>query len=318
MRRFLVVLLLVVFMVFGLSKTIKVGINVFGMANFFARAIYEAMIDEVKKLGGEPIPTVTPDVSSRMNAIEDYISKGVDIIIFSQGDVNMVAPALKEAKEAGIILVSADAGYCEYIDAAVESNNWVMGAMAGSALVNLINGKGNVVMIYHDLGQMVRMRYKMFETILTEYPDIKIVSKFTYAWPGYFPDVKAKMEAVLQAHPNPGDIVGVFAVFDGAGVAAAQAIEEAGLSDYISIVGIDGDPQAYEVMKRGGPFKATVVQDPEGIGRIAVQTAFKLYNGGKIDGKYIYVPARLVTQQEVLSGEAKWWEEKVKKWQAMQ
>jgi len=142
MRRFLVVLLLVVFMVFGLSKTIKVGINVFGMANFFARAIYEAMIDEVKKLGGEPIPTVTPDVSSRMNAIEDYISKGVDIIIFSQGDVNMVAPALKEAKEAGIILVSADAGYCEYIDAAVESNNWVMGAMAGSALVNLITVKG--------------------------------------------------------------------------------------------------------------------------------------------------------------------------------
>ncbi|RKX39519.1 MAG: hypothetical protein DRP20_00595, partial [Thermotogae bacterium] len=64
--------------------------------------------------------------------------------------------------------------------------------------------------------------------------------------------------------------------------------------------------------------KATVVQDPEGIGQTAVRTAFKLYEGGKIDGKYIYVPSRLVTQQEVINGEASWWEEKVRKWQEQQ
>ena len=29
------------------------------------------------------------------------------------------------------------------------------------------------------------------------------------------------MEAVLQANPNPGDIVGIYGVFDGVGVAAA-------------------------------------------------------------------------------------------------
>ena len=317
MKKFLVVLLVLSVSLLGFS-TLKVGVNVFGMANFFARAIYQAMIEEVEAFGAEAIPTVTPDVTSRMNAIEDYISKGVDIIVFSQGDVNMVKPALAEAKRAGIILVSADAGYCEFIDAAVESNNWVMGAMAGTALINLINAKGNVVEIYNDLGQMIRMRTKMFETMLTEYQEVKIVSRFVYAWPGYFPDVKAKMESVLQKYPNPGDIVGVFAPFDGAGVAAAQAIEEAGLADHIVVVGIDGDPQAFEAMKKGGPFKATVVQDPEGIGQTAVRTAFKLYEGGKIDGKYIYVPSRLVTQQEVINGEASWWEEKVRKWQEQQ
>jgi len=289
-----VVLLFVLFGVtlIGSTQDFKVGINNFGQANFFARIGRESLMDEVKILGGTPIATVTASVPERINAIENYISQGVDAIIIQEGDIKMAAPALEEAKKQGIIIVSMDAGTANFVDIVVESNNWVMGAMAATELMNRIDGKGQVVEIFNDLGQMIRMRRKELQAVISEYQDVEIIAGFTYAWPDFFPDAKSKMEAVLQAHP---DIVGVFATFDGVGVAAAQAIKEAGLQDQISVVGIDGDPQAYEEMRQpGSPFKATVAQDPDTMARTAVRMTFKLLNGEEIPRSHIYIPARLV------------------------
>lgn len=289
------VLLFVLFGVsaIGSAKDFKVGINNFGQANFFARIGRESLIDEVKILGGTPIATVTASVPERINAIENYISMGVDAIIIQEGDIKMVAPALEEAKKQGIIIASMDAGTADFVDIVVESNNWVMGAIAATELMQRIDGKGKVVEIFNDLGQMIRMRRKELQAVITEYPGVEIAAGFTYAWPDFFPDAKSKMEAVLQAQP---DIVGVFATFDGVGVAAAQAIREAGLQDQIVVVGIDGDPQAYEEMRKpGSPFKATVAQDPDTMARIAVRIVFKLLNGEEVPRRHVYISAKLVT-----------------------
>lgn len=289
------VLLFVLFGVsaIGSAKDFKVGINNFGQANFFARIGRESLIDEVKILGGTPIATVTASVPERINAIENFISMGVDAIIIQEGDIKMVAPALEEAKKQGIIIASMDAGTADFVDIVVESNNWVMGAIAATELMHRIDGKGKVVEIFNDLGQMIRMRRKELQAVITEYPGVEIAAGFTYAWPDFFPDAKSKMEAVLQAQP---DIVGVFATFDGVGVAAAQAIREAGLQDQIVVVGIDGDPQAYEEMRKpGSPFKATVAQDPDTMARIAVRIVFKLLNGEEVPRRHVYISAKLVT-----------------------
>lgn len=295
----LVVLLTIISGVFavGSAKDFTVGINNFGQANFFARIGRESLIDEVTKLGGVPVATVTDNVPERINAIENYIAQGVDAIIIQEGDIKMAAPALEEAKKAGILIVSMDSGTADFVDIVVESNNWVMGAMAATELMHRIGGTGKVVEIYNDLGQMIRMRRKELQAVITEYQDVEIIAGFTYAWPDFFPDTISKMEAILQANP---DIVGVFATFDGVGVAAAQAIREAGLQDQISVVGIDGDPQAYEEMsKPNSPFKATVAQDPDTMARTAVRMLFKLLNGEKLPRRHEYIPANLVTIEEL-------------------
>jgi ribose transport system substrate-binding protein len=108
------------------------------------------------------------------------------------------------------------------------------------------------------------------------------------------------MEAVLQANPNPGDIVGVYGVFDGVGVAAAQAIREAGLQEHIAVVGIDGDPEAYkEMRKEDSPFIATMAQDPETIARTVVDKVFDLLNGKELEERHIYVPGKLITKDNI-------------------
>lgn len=289
------------------AKQFKIGINNFGQANFFARIGREAMIDEIKKLGGNPVATVTDNVPARTAAIENFIAQGVDAILIQEGDIKMVAPVLKEAKKRGILIASVDAGFTEDVDVIVESNNWILGIMASTALLNKLEGEARIVEIYNDLGQMIRMRRKMLQAMLTEYPSSKIVAGFTYAWPDFFPDVKSKMEAVLQANPKKGDINAVFATFDGAGVAAAQAIREAGRTRDIKVVGIDGDPNAYEEMKKAdSPYIATIAQDPDTIARTAVRKIFEILKGNKGAAGHYYIPGILVTREDVLANPKKY------------
>lgn len=283
------------------EKVFKIGINNFGQANFFARIGKATLEEQIKLNGGEVIATVNADVPGRIASIENMIAQGCDAIIIQEGDINQLSSALIEAKKKGIIIGSMDAGDADFVDVFVESDNEKLGAEAAEKLVELIGGKGNIVEIYNDAGAMIRTRRKAAHEVFKKYPDIKIKAGFVYAWPDYFPDTKAKMESVLQSNPNPGDISGVFATFDGAGLAAASAITEAGLQDSIVVVGIDGDPEAYKEMKKpNSPFKATIAQDPATMAKVCVEQVFELLKGNEIPERHIYIPGKLVTREQLL------------------
>lgn len=280
------------------EKTFKIGINNYGQANFFARIGKASLEDQIKKNGGEVIATVNADVPGRVTSIENMVAQGVDAIIIQEGDITQLAPALKEAKSKGILIGSMDAGDADFVDVFVESDNNQLGTTAAEEMVKLIGEKGNIVEIYNDGGSMIRVRRAAMNKVLESHPDVKIIAGFTYSWPDYFPDAKAKMEAVLQA--NPGKVNAVYATFDGVGLAAAQAIREAGLQDKIIVVGIDGDPEAYtEMQKEGSPFKATLAQDPDTMARTCVDNIFELLKGKEIPERHIYIPGKLITKDNI-------------------
>ncbi len=285
----------------AVGEQFRIGINNFGQANFFARIGRSVMIDEVKKQGGIPISNVTANVPDRIKAIENFIAQRVDAIIIQEGDIKMADPALREAARKGIIIASMDAGISQYVDVVVESNNWVMGAMASCELMNRLSKKGEtprVIEIYNPLGQMIRMRRQELHAVMTEYPGSEIIAGFVYAWPDFFPDIKSKMESVLEANPKRGSINAVFATFDGAGIAAASAIREAGRQNEIIIVGIDGDPQAYEEMsKPDSPFVATVAQQPWLMASTVVDKVFQLLKGKELPKNHFYIPVKLVIKE---------------------
>lgn len=282
------------------EETFTIGINNFGQANFFARIGREALIDQIEKNGGKVISTVNADVPGRVASIENMIAQGVDAIIIQEGDIGELSSACLEAKKKGIIIASMDSGDQDFVDVFVESDNTELGTKSAEYLMEHIGGKGNIVEIINDAGAMIRTRKDAMHKVVEANPDVTIKSSFVYAWPDFFPDTKAKMEAVLQANPNPGDIVGVFATFDGVGVAAAQAIREAGLQEHIAVVGVDGDPEAYKEMKReDSPFIATMAQDPDTMARTCVDRVFDLLNGKELEERHIYIPGKLITKDNI-------------------
>ncbi len=281
------------------EKTFKVGINNWGQANFFARQGKASLEDELAKLGCEVVSTVTDNASDRTDAIESMVQQGCDAIIIEEGDINEVEAAIKEAKEAGIIIGSMDAGTNDYVDIYVSSDNENLGKTSAEQMIDAIGGKGNIVEIINDAGSMIRIRKEAMHSAI-EGTDIKVTDSITYAWPDYYPDVKSKMEAILQAHPNPGDIVAVYATFDGAGIAAYDAVKEAGLQDSIVIVGIDGDPDAYTKMREeNSNYLCTIAQDPDGIARKCCQEVVKLLNGETIEQQTVLIPGILITKDNI-------------------
>lgn len=279
--------------------TYKIGINNFGLANFFARIGKDTMETEIANHGAEVVATVTADVDSRTAAIENMVSQGVDAIIIQEGDISQVAPALKEAKDKGIVIASLGAGDADFVDLYVASNETELGKAAAEQMVKFMNGKGSVCEIYNDAGAMIRMRKDAMHEVIKDYPDISVDYGFVYAWPDFYPDIKAKMEALIQAHPNPGDIAGVFATFDGAGYASAAAFREAGLQDSVVIVGIDGDPEAYKEMALpDSPFKATVAQDPKTMAIDVVQGVIDILDGKQVE-RVIEIPGIVITKDNI-------------------
>lgn len=291
----------------GEEKVFTVGINNFGQANFFARIGRATMIEEIEKRGGVAISTVTADVPSRISAIEDFITRGVDAIIIQEGDVQMAAPALLEAKKKGIIIAAMGCGDADFVDISIDSDDEQLGQGAAKAMLELINNKGKIIEIINDLGAMIRVRKNAMHALVDETPNAEVAWSFTYAWPDFFPDTKAKMEATIQANPEPGQIAAVFATFDGVGVAAAHAIKEAGLQDYIVVVGIDGDPEAFkEMADPNSPFKVTMAQKPDKFAKKVVEQVWLLLEGKEIESRYIAMPGELVTQDDIISGRVKY------------
>ena len=184
------------------ADNFKIGINNFGQANFLGRIGRTVLINTVEALGGTAISTVTDNVPDRIAAIENFIAQGVDAIIIQEGDIKMAAPALEEAKKKGIIIASMDSGAAPFVDLVVESNNWVMGAMAATELMTLTAGKASIVLITNPLGQMIRMRAGELNLVLTEYSESKVIGSIVYAWPDFFPDIQGKMESILTAIPS--------------------------------------------------------------------------------------------------------------------
>ena len=276
-----------------------IGINNYGLANFFARIGKDTMESEITRLGHQYTATVTADVLSRTAAIEAMIAQGVDAIIIQEGDIEEVGPALMEAQARGIIIASLGGGDADFLDLYVASDEYDLGRAAAEQLVHFMGEEGRIIEIYHDAAQFIRERRRALHDVVEEHPGISIEWGYIYAWPDFFPDVKSKTESVIQANPNPGDITGVFSVFDGGGVAAASAFREAGLTAHVTIVGIDGDPDAYsEMLLPDSPFKATVAQDPEAMAIQVVQGVIDLLNGEDVPSR-IFVPAFVVTKDNI-------------------
>lgn len=282
------------------AKTFKVGINNWGQANYFARIGKSSMEDELKKLGCEVVATVTDNITERTEAIETMIQQGCDAIIIEEGNITECETAVLEAKDAGIIIGSMDAGTADYVDIYVSSDNSDLGKITAEALVEAIGGKGRLIEIVYEGGSMTRARAEAAHEVFAQYPEIEVAYSLTYSWPDYDADMMNQVAAVLQANPNPGDIAGVFAVFDGVGLSAYKAIDEAGLKDSISIVGVDGDPDAYAVMQEDDTnYVCTMAQDPETIARTVCDLVVDLLNGKTLESNVVYIPGIKVTPENV-------------------
>lgn len=240
------------------------------------------------------------DVAAVVSRIEDAVNAKADAIVINV-DPAQVNAGLQAAKDANIPAFGMDAGPDPLLVTNVTSNGYAMAAETSVYVADRIGGAGNVVMFVFDAFPPVQVRGVVADAVFKNFPDIAVLDRITPdVQDGGIADSRAKMEALLTAHPEKGSIKAVWAAWDQPALGALQAIEAAGRADEgIVVVGIDANPQARDAIADGGNFEASVAQDFIGIGAATAAAVKRRLSGETIRERVIYVPTTLVTAANV-------------------
>ena len=110
-----------------------------------------------------------------MAQIDNFIAAKVDMIILNAADSKGIGPAVKRAKDAGIVVVAVDVA-AEGANATITSDNTQAGEMACKYITDRLKGKGNVVIINGPPVSAVQNRVEGCQAEFARHPDIKVLS----------------------------------------------------------------------------------------------------------------------------------------------
>ncbi len=274
-----------------------------GVANFTLCCAYfigmsEAISDEAAKHGGVEVRTTDAngDAAKLTSDIEDLIAQGVDGVIINAGPLESATAALEALDAAGIPVVMVDrklAGgpYTSWVG----PDNEAIGVQAGEFIVEQLGGEGKLAVIKGGpadntigLARTEGMLSQVEET------DIEVVTAPDFAdWSE--DGGLAAMEDLLAAHD---DIDAVFCENDSMCLGAQKAIEDAGLTDSIFIVGVDGQKEALKAILDGTNYLATGYNDSDEIGRAGFQRLMEILDGQDVEQDTVF-PSPLITAENV-------------------
>jgi len=279
----------------------SVGVTVGDLANPYFVAIGEGANETAKKLGGPGVKVTTVsskyDLNTQVGQIENFIANKVYIIVVNAVDPKGIAPVLKKARAAGIVVVAVDVG-ADGADATVMSDNTMAGSVACEYLAKQLSGRGNVVIVNGPPVTAVIDRVSGCKKVLAGYKDIKILSDNQ--------DAKGSRDGGLDVMANlltaNQKIDGVFSINDPSGIGAELAIKQAHRSDVKLITSVDGAPDAQNALKnKAGLFSETSAQNPYKMASMAVQIGYDLMNGKAPAQTVTLLPTPAVTKDNVAS-----------------
>ncbi|WLS04827.1 sugar ABC transporter substrate-binding protein [Shinella oryzae] len=232
--------------------------------------------------------------------LQDAASRGVDAIIITMADLRASRAALDAAIKANIPVITVDSGYIPGVLVDITTNNWAMSSDVSPYLLNELGGKGNIIFLRMAEHHGTRKRGDVMETILKEYPDVKVLAEHNIDYTAFFEDTTSTMQDYASRFGE--EINAVWAPWDEPAQAAINVLRGAGLKN-VKVIGIDGHPNAVaEVCKEGSLMIATVSQPFEKMGAQAgewiEQIVEKKEDPAKvIPSKTVYMDAPLVTKQ---------------------
>ena len=248
------------------------GIGFFDAANKGAQ-------EAAKELGDVDIiytgPTDTT-AEGQIEVINSLVAQKVDAIAISANDKDALVPALKKAMERGIKVISWDSGVApegRMMHLNPSSNPLIGNMCVKMAADNLPEG-GDVAILsaaatatnqntWIEEMKKVLPNYKGINIVTTVYGDDKTDKSYTEA------------QGLMKAYPNLKAIIAPTSVGI---VAAAQAVEDAGMTGKINVTGL-GLPSEMAGHVKAGSSKSFAIWNPIDLGYAATMISYNLVTG---------------------------------------
>lgn len=270
----------------------RVGLAVANLQADFFNQIKQSVTAEAAKQGIEVVVAdARGDAATQVNQIEDFVTKQVDAIIYIPAGATAAGVPVKDAREADIPIIAVDRNPPDApADSFIASDSVASAKKLGEHVAELTKGEGSVGILQGQVGTTPEIdRNNGFDQALKENPGLQVVAKQPADWDqdkGF--NIAQNM---LQTHP---DISVFFGRADAMALGAAQAVRVANVDHDVTIVGFDGDVAGLKAVANG-TIDATMTQQTQRMGRMAVQSAQRLVAGETVPKQQL-LPAFLTTK----------------------
>ena len=219
------------------------------------------------------------DAAGQLSDIRDLIAKNVNAIVFNPNDPDALDPALAEAHAKGIVTVAVDSYvtdpntwnlYNNQVKYAELGAKWLFDQMGGTGTVWYTRGlAGHPADSDRDIG---------FQTILKQYPNIKVVPSNSGVFTGWDPATTTNLTNDFISSGQYDKIQGIWA--SGMGKQIVDAIKAAN-KPYVPIVDADIGGFVTQLLDPVGfpGLKGAAVTNTASVGGAGITMALKLLKG---------------------------------------
>ena len=276
------------------GKTI--GVSIQNREAQFYQDMESGMKSEARKYGYTvSVVDASRDDAKQQSQVEDFISQKVAAIVLTPYDSQAIGSAIVEANKAGIPVFTADIANTSKqgtVVAHIASDNVQGGAQAAKLMCRAVpGGSGEVAIIDEPEVTSVQDRVKGFRAGLSGCTGVKVVADIDGG--GERAKASSVTEDILQSHKN---LRGIFGINDDSALGAAKAVQAAGLSGKIAVVGYDATPEARDAIKNGTMY-GDAIQHPDQIGAKTIDAIAASF-AGKTVAKTIAVPVGTFTKAD--------------------
>ena len=155
-------------------------------------------------------------------------------------------------------------------------------------MLQVLGGTGNVAVVGGPSGDVTS------EDRVSGFTDavdgrLSVVNTVAADW-----DRQRALTAATDLMTATPDLRGIFAANDDMGLGVAQAVANAGMTEQVSVISLDGNTDALEAVQSGG-LEATVAQYPYAVGQLGMQACEAALAGEDLPAE-VEAPVALVTE----------------------
>ncbi|NKC51825.1 sugar ABC transporter substrate-binding protein [Ochrobactrum cytisi] len=239
------------------------------------------------------------DFAAQVDAVENFITQQFNVIVLAPADSKAMVTPVKKALEAGIKVINIDVALDEEakkqagVDLAFFGPDNREGAkLAGMALAKELGKGGKVVILEgNPEADNAKERKKGFDDAVAE-GGLTLLDPKTAHWETE--EANTLMTNFLTQYQ---DIQGVMAANDSMALGVVKALDAAGKSGQIKVVGFDNIPAVQPLIK-DGKMLATVDQFGAQMAAMGIDYGLKELAGEKFSG-WVKTDIKLITARDL-------------------
>jgi ribose transport system substrate-binding protein len=282
------------------SAQTVIGVSMLTLDVQFHREVKVGLEKAAKDAGYELALTVA-DLLVAEQAIQIArfaVQKKVAAIVITPCDSASVGIPIEQANRYGVPVFTLDIANTSgrgKVVSHVASDNLAGGRKAGELMIQALDGRGKILVATHPGVTSMADRVRGFKEVVAKAPGIQLVGELP-VWM----DARKESTALIAQTLRRTTVNGIFGGNDEFALGAVAAVEAAGKTAQVKIIGYDGTEEARAEIRRGRIY-GDVVQHPADMAALAVR-AVRDHLAGRSVPQFIAAELSVCTGADARAG----------------